>query len=89
MKFNLVIHPKAYGGQLEFRSLNKRNKAFVVVGNTNGHYWLQFHDAKGYMTSYIHEVSKNNFVNECGLYMPKYIYPLIETAISYINKFYN
>jgi hypothetical protein len=87
VKFNLIVHPIATGVIIEVRSTNARNKAWVKIGSNNGHYWMQFNDAKGYVASFIHEVSANNFVNEMGLFMPNYIYPMIQYANNIINSF--
>lgn len=79
MKINLIVHPKALGGATEIRSTNKKNKAWVKLGNWNGHYYLQFHTANNQKSSFIHE-TKDGYITENNLKMPKYIMPLISFA---------
>ena len=86
MKINLIVHPIATGESIEFRSTNPKQKAWVKLGQNNGHYWLQFHTACGNLSSYIHQVSCGVWVNENGLFMPKYAYELINTANNYLTK---
>ena len=75
------------GNGIDFKDSSDKRKGFVRINKTNNGVWyLQYHDAKGYMTSYLHEVSRGVWVNENGLYMPEYIYPLINVASNFIYK---
>jgi len=85
MSITIVSHPKAYGGYIDFKRNNNKQKAFVRLGENNGHYWLQFHEASGILASYIHERG-NGYYTEDGIKMPKYVYNLIKVAEKYLNQ---
>ncbi len=73
---------------IEFRSTNPKHKAYIQIGKTiNGVFWLQFQEAKGYRASYIHQNAKG-FYTEDGIYMPKYVMPLIKAANKFIDNLY-
>lgn len=73
---------------IDFKDSNANKKAFVRVNKTNnGSWYMQYHDARGYKTSYIHEVANGKYVTEDGLKMPRYIHMLINIANNFIKKY--
>lgn len=83
----VIVQPKANGGGIEFRYPDK--KGFIVVNESNGHWYMQYHAACGYLTSYVHQAAHCPPYTEDGLSMPKYVNRLIKAGNNLIDSLTN